>query len=293
MKRYLVVAGTLLLVGCSSPEVASTNPPQASSPTPSQSAVDSTQSPSLAPVLKVSDEATCQTVLGGDDNQVLVAAEFLGELGDFDAQAYDEAQDIVEGLDTVAQSASSEIATLLQTMQEPFQELIEAADNGTTQVEFRAERFKIAANELLSVCEPLIDDATSLQPISESAPSAEVDAPTSSEEVAEPLTTDAADDPADGTTSQMNALETAEDYLQYSAFSKKGLIRQLEFEKYSNSDAKWAAEHVSVDWNEQAAEMAKQYLDYSSFSRQGLIDQLVFEGFSPKQASYGVKEAGL
>lgn len=95
------------------------------------------------------------------------------------------------------------------------------------------------------------------------------------------------------TVSQMNAIESAQSYLNYSAFSRKGLIEQLEFEDYSNADATYAVDYVDADWNEQAAKAAADYLDYSSFSRQGLIDQLLYEGYTQKQAEYGVNQAGL
>jgi hypothetical protein len=84
----------------------------------------------------------------------------------------------------------------------------------------------------------------------------------------------------------------ARDYLDYSAFSRTGLIGQLEFEGFSTADATFAVDYLEVDWFEQAALMAQQYLDYSSFSRQGLIDQLVFEGFTLEQATYGVTAVG-
>ena len=96
-----------------------------------------------------------------------------------------------------------------------------------------------------------------------------------------------------GTLSQQNALSKASDYLDYTAFSKTGLIKQLEFEGFSNGDAKWAVERVSVDWNEQAALKAADYLDYTSFSKSGLTDQLIFEGYTKKQAAYGVSTTGL
>ncbi len=104
---------------------------------------------------------------------------------------------------------------------------------------------------------------------------------------------DAAAKAAAGTISQQNALRKANDYLDFSAFSLTGLIKQLEFEKYSTEDATWAAERVKVDWNEQAAKKAKNYLDFSSFSHSGLVDQLLFEGFTPEQAEYGVSQTGL
>ncbi|MGR0160702.1 Ltp family lipoprotein [Paenarthrobacter nitroguajacolicus] len=106
-------------------------------------------------------------------------------------------------------------------------------------------------------------------------------------------TADAAAKAAAGTVSQQNALRKANDYLNFSAFSLTGLIKQLEFEKYSTEDATWAVERVKVDWNEQAAKKAKNYLDFSSFSHSGLVDQLLFEGFTPEQAEYGVSKTGL
>ena len=67
------------------------------------------------------------------------------------------------------------------------------------------------------------------------------------------------------TVSQQNAIQTALDYLDYTAFSESGLIDQLEFEKFSTADATFAVEHIRVNWNEQAAKSAKDYLKYSSF----------------------------
>jgi outer membrane murein-binding lipoprotein Lpp len=95
------------------------------------------------------------------------------------------------------------------------------------------------------------------------------------------------------TAGQKNALASAEQYLDYSAFSKPGLVKQLKFEKYAEKDAVWAVNQLDVNWNEQAALSAEQYLSTSSFSRDGLIQQLKFEGYTQEQAEYGVKKAGL
>lgn len=108
---------------------------------------------------------------------------------------------------------------------------------------------------------------------------------------------DSEDDfPADPTRSEMssgmvNAVAQAESYLDYTAFSRTGLIEQLEFEGYSNGDATFAVDHLQVNWSEQAVKSAENYLDFSSFSLTGLIDQLVFEGFTYEQASYGANKA--
>ena len=78
--------------------------------------------------------------------------------------------------------------------------------------------------------------------------------------------------------------------MDYTSFSRQGLIDQLLFENYSPEAAQYAVDAVDTDWNEQAAEKAQEYLDYTSFSRQGLVDQLIFEGFTPEQAEYGASQ---
>lgn len=95
------------------------------------------------------------------------------------------------------------------------------------------------------------------------------------------------------TVAQQNAIESAQSYLDYSAFSRKGLIEQLEYEGFSTADATFAVDTLNADWNQQAARSAKSYLDYSSFSRQSLIEQLEYEGYTRAQAVYGVDQAGL
>ena len=76
------------------------------------------------------------------------------------------------------------------------------------------------------------------------------------------------------------------------AFSYSGLIEQLEFEGYTNSDATYAANNCGADWYEQAALSAKTYLNAMPFSRDGLIEQLQYEGFTYEQAAYGAEQNG-
>jgi colicin import membrane protein len=90
---------------------------------------------------------------------------------------------------------------------------------------------------------------------------------------------------------QANAIGSAESYLRYSAFSRTGLIAQLEYEGFTSSDSVYAVDSLNVDWFEQAAKSAESYLEYSSFSRQGLYDQLIYEGYSPAEAEYGVDKS--
>ncbi len=92
------------------------------------------------------------------------------------------------------------------------------------------------------------------------------------------------------TSAMYNAIDAAQSYLDYSAFSRTGLIGQLEYEGYKTADATFAVDYLKVDWNKQAAKSAESYLDYSSFSRDGLIQQLQYEGFTYEQAVYGVNK---
>ncbi|MFE3194935.1 Ltp family lipoprotein [Nocardia sp. NPDC059240] len=109
-------------------------------------------------------------------------------------------------------------------------------------------------------------------------------------DIAAPVSTRAVEfSPAkrDITASQRNAIQSAQQYLDFSAFSRSGLIHQLEYDEFSTADATFAVDSLNADWNEQAAKSAKQYLEFSSFSRSGLIDQLVYDGFTRAQAEYG------
>jgi hypothetical protein len=98
------------------------------------------------------------------------------------------------------------------------------------------------------------------------------------------------------TTSQRNAVESAKNYLQFQAFSKKGLIQQLSSQAgdgFPRADARYAVNHLDVDWNAQAVKSARQYLDTQSFSRSALIEQLsssAGEGFTLAQAQHAVSK---
>lgn len=104
--------------------------------------------------------------------------------------------------------------------------------------------------------------------------------------------TDAENDYANVTTGQKNALRKAEAYLSTMAFSHDGLVKQLEYEGYSNEDSIYGADNCGADWNEQAAKKAESYLDMTAFSRDGLIEQLEYEGFSHEQALYAAEANG-
>lgn len=94
------------------------------------------------------------------------------------------------------------------------------------------------------------------------------------------------------TTGQKNALRSAKSYLSFSAFSRTGLIEQLEYEGYTTEEATFAVDNCGADWMEQALLSAKNYLHFAAFSYSGLIEQLEFEGFTTEEATYGVDNCG-
>lgn len=95
------------------------------------------------------------------------------------------------------------------------------------------------------------------------------------------------------TVSQANALKAAKNYLSFTAFSKKGLIEQLEFDGYEKADCIYASDAIKADWNAQAAKAGENYLSFTAFSKNGLIEQLEFDGYTKEQARYGATANGL
>jgi Host cell surface-exposed lipoprotein len=100
------------------------------------------------------------------------------------------------------------------------------------------------------------------------------------------------------TASQVNAVRSAEQYLEMSGFSRKGLIHQLSSDAgdgYAVADATAAVDSLTVDWNDNAAKSARQYLESSGFSCKGLIEQLsssAGDEYTKDQATYGARQAG-
>ncbi|MCU7730924.1 Ltp family lipoprotein [Actinoplanes sp. KI2] len=101
------------------------------------------------------------------------------------------------------------------------------------------------------------------------------------------------------TVEEQNAIRSAQSYIEFSAFSRKGLIEQLSSDGgdgYSVKAATYAVDSLHINFNEQAYKSAMSYLSISGFSRKGLIEQLSSdggEGFTHSQAVYGVTKAGL
>ncbi len=92
---------------------------------------------------------------------------------------------------------------------------------------------------------------------------------------------------------QSNARKSAANYLSFTAFSRSGLIKQLEYEGYSRADAEYGVDAQRANWSEQARKSAAKYLSFAAFSYSGLLNQLLYEGFSLEQATFGVDSTGL
>ena len=95
------------------------------------------------------------------------------------------------------------------------------------------------------------------------------------------------------TKKQKKALDRAKDYLEYDSFSYSGLIEQLEFDGYTNDDAKVAVDNCKVNWKSEALQSAKDYFRSDLFfSRKGLINQLEYDGYTNDQATYAADNCG-
>jgi hypothetical protein len=64
--------------------------------------------------------------------------------------------------------------------------------------------------------------------------------------------------PASVTLGMKNALQKAKDYLNFTAFSYTGLIKQLEYERYSHKEAVYGADNCGADWKAEALKDARK-----------------------------------
>jgi Host cell surface-exposed lipoprotein len=102
------------------------------------------------------------------------------------------------------------------------------------------------------------------------------------------------------TPEQQQAIDAAEQYLQMgSGFSRLGLIQQLDSPDgngFTRAAARFAVNHINVNWDQQAAEAAKGYMQQGGFSFSSMVQQLESpdgNDFTYSQAVYGAKAVGL
>lgn len=90
-----------------------------------------------------------------------------------------------------------------------------------------------------------------------------------------------------------NVLILAKEYIQEKAYSRRGLINALKMNGYSNINAIYAVDNISVDWSEQAKRAIKEYKEKANLSKTNLLNVLVRDGFSEKEIAYAFKECGI
>lgn len=149
-------------------------------------------------------------------------------------------------------------------------------------------------NEPTVTEEPLIISEPTVVAVKEDRPEPiEVEKDLTIEERTEPIKeTELITEIDNATMGERNALKMAQSYLEFSPFSREGLIEQLDYEGYTSSEAIYAVDNCGADWNKQAVGSAQGYLEYSAFSKEGLVEQLEYEGYTNSEAKHGVNNCG-
>ena len=88
---------------------------------------------------------------------------------------------------------------------------------------------------------------------------------------------------------QVQAIQTAKDYLDTMYLSQTELLQMLSVENIDSEDAKFALEYLSIDWNQEARKKAKEYCKHKiGFSKEKLKAQLLFDHFTEEEANFAV-----
>ena len=88
---------------------------------------------------------------------------------------------------------------------------------------------------------------------------------------------------------QVQAIQTAKDYLDTMHLSQTELLQMLSVENIDSEDAKFALEYLSIDWNQEARKKAKEYCKHKiGFSKEKLKAQLLFDHFTEEEADFAL-----
>ena len=87
------------------------------------------------------------------------------------------------------------------------------------------------------------------------------------------------------------ALDKAQNYVDFTSFSEADLRRQLEYHEFSPEAIQFALDNVNVDYQAECIEKAKNYLEFASFSEADLREQLEYHKFSEEHISVAIVEA--
>ena len=151
--------------------------------------------------------------------------------------------------------------------------------------------FLIAIASLIVVTVvPKISDAIEDYKIHEEVANKDYDYDTSSSSDDDTSTSSFTDDYSALDYESQNCYDQAMSYLDFMAFSRNGLIQQLQHDGYTDqaiSNALDLLEKYYVSWDTEAVKKAQEYMETFSFSQQRLYEQLIHDGFTEEQANYG------
>ena len=93
---------------------------------------------------------------------------------------------------------------------------------------------------------------------------------------------------------QVQAIQTAKDYLDTIHLSQTELLQMLSVENIDSEDAKFALEYLNIDWNQEARKKAKEYCKHKiGFSKEKLKAQLLFDRFTEEEADFAVSHINV
>lgn len=93
---------------------------------------------------------------------------------------------------------------------------------------------------------------------------------------------------------QVQAIQTAKDYLDTMHLSQTELLQMLSVENIDSEDAKFALEYLNIDWNQEARKKAKEYCKHKiGFSKEKLKAQLLFDHFTEEEADFAVSHINV
>ena len=93
---------------------------------------------------------------------------------------------------------------------------------------------------------------------------------------------------------QVQAIQTAKDYLATIPLSQTELLQMLTVEDINLEDAEFAIEYLDIDWNQEARKKAKEYCKHKiGFSKVKLKAQLLFDHFTEEEADFAVSHINV
>ena len=98
--------------------------------------------------------------------------------------------------------------------------------------------------------------------------------------------------PAAAGEEEAQTLKDAQTLAGAKAFSRRGLIEQLEAMGHPHDLAEKAADALGADWNGMALKQAGSFLSYLPLSESKLKDRLIGEGFTEEESDFAVRNCG-